>query len=109
MIDYQRYPIRDEATCRSHIQVLLMGGAMLPDVEKHTALGHSDLKVKTPHRVWVFEFKCASLSKEVEQLLAEAVSQMKTKRYGETPHGKALLRVALVFDAEERRFAAALA
>ena len=108
-IDYQRYPIRDEATCRSHIQVLLMGGAMLPDVEKHTALGRSDLEVKTPHRVWVFEFKFASLSKDVEKLLAEAVSQMKTKRYGETPHGKALLRVALVFDAEERRFAAALA
>lgn len=38
-IDYQRYPIENEASCRSHLQVLLMGGAMLPDVEKHTALG----------------------------------------------------------------------
>lgn len=107
-LDYQRYPIRDESSCRSHVQVLLMGGAMLPDVEKHSALGRSDLEVRTSHRVWVFEFKFARETSEVEDLLKEAADQIKTQRYGITPHGKELLRVALVFDSENRQFAAKL-
>lgn len=75
-IDYNRYPIENEASCRSHLQVLLMGGAMVPDVEKHTALGRSDLEVRTANRLWVFEIKFAKCTREVEPLLAQAVTQI---------------------------------
>ncbi|WP_302497831.1 PD-(D/E)XK nuclease domain-containing protein, partial [uncultured Sutterella sp.] len=71
-IDYRQFPIRDEASCRSHIEVLLMGAAMATDVEKHSALGRSDLEVRTQNRHWVFEFKFARKASEVSRFLAEA-------------------------------------
>ena len=103
-IDYQRYPIENEASCRSHLQVLLMGGAMLPDVEKHTALGRSDLEVRTANRLWVFEIKFAKCTREVEPLLTEAVTQIQKRRYGIDFCAKQVVRSALVFNAESRQF-----
>ena len=103
-IDYQRYPIENEASCRSHLQVLLMGGAMVPDVEKHSALGRSDLEVRTTNRLWVFEIKFAKCTREVEPLLTEAVSQIQKRRYGIDFDTKQVIRAALVFNAESRQF-----
>ena len=37
-VDYLRYPISDEATCRAYLQVLLIGAAMIPHVEVHSAV-----------------------------------------------------------------------
>ena len=105
-IDYQRYPIVDEASCRAYLQVLLIGAAMIPRVEVHNALGRSDMEVQVGLRHWVFEFKFAQKSSEVETLLNEALSQIQSRRYGETGDGKELIRVALVFNAEQRRFSA---
>lgn len=105
-IDYRRCPIRDEDSCRSHIEVLLMGAAMATDIEKHSAPGRSDLEVRTRNRQWVFEFKSARKASEVSRLLAAAAEQLLTRRCGETPHDRELIRVALVFDAEKREFAA---
>ena len=105
-IDYQRYPIVDEASCRAYLQVLLIGAAMIPRVEVHNALGRSDMEVQVGLRHWVFEFKFAQKSSEVETLLNEALSQIQARRYGEISDGKELIRVALVFDAEQRRFSA---
>lgn len=39
-------------------------------------------------------------------MIAEAVEQIRNRRYGETPHGKELRRVALVYSAQDRRFTA---
>lgn len=103
-IDYNRYPIENEASCRSHLQVLLMGGAMVPDVEKHTALGRSDLEVRTANRLWVFEIKFAKCTREVEPLLAQAVTQIQKRRYGMDFDTKEVIRAALVFNAESRQF-----
>lgn len=105
-IDYRRCPIRDEDSCRSHIEVLLMGAAMATDIEKHSAPGRSDPEVRTRNRQWVFEFKSARKASEVSRLLAAAAEQLLTRRCGETPHDRELIRVALVFDAEKREFAA---
>lgn len=105
-IDYRSYPIRNEASCMSLFEVLLMGAAMATDVEKHSAPGRSDLEVRTRNRQWVFEFKFARKASEVSRLLAEAAEQLLTRRYGEAPHDRELIRVALVFDAEKREFAA---
>ena len=105
-IDYHRYPIVDEASCRAYLQVLLIGAAMIPGVEIHNALGRSDMEVAAGQRHWVFEFKYAKKSSETAQLLEQAVEQIRSRRYGEATGVKTLLRVALVFDGEQRCFTA---
>ncbi len=105
-IDYQRYPIVDEASCRAYLQVLLIGEAMLPQVEVHNALGRSDMEVHAGTRHWVFEFKFASADSGAESLLIEAIQQIKTRQYGVHGLNHELIRVALVFSAKQRRFIA---
>ena len=48
----------------------------------------------------MFEVKFAATTEKAEALLTKAVSQIKSRRYGERPHGKKLIRVALVYSAE---------
>ena len=36
-LNYQAYPIKDEATCGSHLVMLLLGALLEPTVEKHNA------------------------------------------------------------------------
>ena len=105
-IDYQRFPITEESTCRAYLQVLLIGAALIPHVENHTALGRSDLEVEVGDRHWVFEIKFAKTQDEVPSLLQTAVTQVKERRYGQTLNNKKLLRVALVFNAQTRQFEA---
>lgn len=64
------------------------------------------MEVETDHRHWVFEFKYAKTSDEIDGLLMQALDQVQSRRYGQTNNGKELIRVALVFDAEQRRFSA---
>lgn len=103
-MDYQRFPIVDEASCRAYLQVLMMGVDMVPRVEAHSALWRSDLEVEAGNRLWVFEIKFARNASQVSDLLKEAVEQMQMKRYGQGPHDKELIQLALVFSASERRF-----
>ena len=105
-IDYQRYPIIDEASCRAYLQILLIGAAMMPSVEIHNAHGRSDMEVQSGSRHWVFEFKYASTDSEVETLLTKAIEQIRSQHYGEQVLDKKLIRVALVFNAKERQFTA---
>lgn len=103
-IDYQRYPVKDEATCRGYLQVLLIGAAMLPHVEVHNAFGRSDLEVEAGDRLWVFEIKFARETAEVDGKLREAVEQMRSRHYGRKSPGKQVIRMALVFDIEKKGF-----
>ena len=108
-IDYSRYPVQDEASCRSHLQMLLIGAGLRPSIEQHSAHGRSDLEVDAGSRRWVFELKFAEKEADAPRLLAQAVKQMQTKHYGESLdalHGQTIVRVALVFCAEARRFVA---
>lgn len=52
-IDYHRYPIKDEASCRAYMQVLLIGAAMIPKVEIHNAHGRSGMEVEVNGQHWV--------------------------------------------------------
>lgn len=106
-IDYKDYPIKSEAHLRAYLQILLIGAAMVPEVEKHSALGRSDLELNAGGRRWVFELKYAERERDVPNLLRKALDQLKERRYGEAPHGRKLLRAALVFSGGKRRFAAA--
>ncbi len=105
-IDYQRYPITDEAACRAYLQVLLIGASMLPSVENHSAMGRSDLEVRAGNRRWVFEIKYARDGENPQKLLDAALEQIRSRRYGETNDSKELIRVGLVFSPKERRFVA---
>ena len=105
-LDYNRYPIVDEATCRAYLQVLMIGADMVPQVEVHTSQGTSALEVDAGHRHWVFELKFAEKTSQANQLLIKAAAQMQNRRYGRTPQDKKLICAALVFSAEARRFVA---
>lgn len=104
MIDYRDYPIESESSCRAYLQALLMGAALLPDVERHNAHGRSDLEVRAGNYHWVFEIKFAKNSADLDKLLKLGTEQVKTRRYGQSLHGLELIRVVLVFDAKERQF-----
>ena len=103
-IDCARYPVTDEAACRSFLQVLFIGAAMLPQVEVHTAHGRSDLELEVGDQCWVFEIKFARKPQEADALLAEGLRQMQSREYGQTAHGLTLVRAVLVFDGAKRAF-----
>ena len=105
-LDYARYPVRDEATCRAYLQVLMTGADMVPNVEVHHALGHSDIEVNAGDRHWVFEIKFARSASDVEKLLDEGREQVEHRRYGLRPGATKLLRPVLVFSQTERQFVA---
>lgn len=81
-----------------------MGAALMPEVEKHTALGRSDLEVRAGKRHWVFEFKYAAKTKAAAELLEAGREQMLSRRYGMGPGAGELHRAVLVFCGETRRF-----
>ncbi len=103
-IDYQRYPVRDEASVKAFTQVYFAGAGLEPKVEHHTAHGRSDLEVKANSRHWILEFKVSRSEDDPEQKLEEAVKQLKLKGYGDDPASEILFKVALVFSFEERKF-----
>ena len=106
-IDYQKYPIKDEATCRGYLQVLMVGADIVPDIEHHSALGRSDIELSLGDRRWVFEIKFAQKAADESKLLAEGIAQIKARKYGETPSGNRnlrLIRMTLVFSSEKRQF-----
>ena len=103
-IDAVRYPVTDEATCRSFLRVLLIGAAMLPDVAVHAAQEESVLELDVGRTRWIFDIKFARREEEAETLLAEGICQMRSREYGRTPHGLTLVRAVLVFDGAARAF-----
>lgn len=103
-IDYQRYPVRDEASVRAFTQVYFAGAGLEPNVEHHAAHGRSDLEVKVNNRHWILEFKVSRGEEKPDQKLGEAVEQLIRNGYGSDSSSKNLVKVALVFSIEERKF-----
>ncbi len=109
-IDYQKAPVVNEASCRSHLQVLLIGACLLPSVEVHGARGRSDLEVTVGNCHWVFEFKFQkkeTTNAAATALLLEAENQMKARGYLEKSLEKRrTIGVALVFSEADRQITA---
>ncbi len=103
-LDYQNYPVRDEASVRAFVQAFLAGAGLDPKAEVHNFRGRSDLEVRAGHRLWVFEFKVARAGESAEAGLREAVEQISSKAYGLQHGGLELIRMALVFSTEEKQF-----
>ena len=105
-IDYARYPIVNEASCRACLQGLLIGAALIPKVEIRNAGGRSDLEVEVDGKRWIFELKFARKTAEVSPLLDEAIEKIRACRYGGPRENDGSIRVAAVFDAASRQFTA---
>ncbi len=103
-LDYQHYPVRDEASVRAFVQAFLAGSGLDPRAEVHNSRGRSDLEVRAGSRLWIFEFKVQHQGEQAETLLREALEQIQVRRYGEESGSRELLRAALVFSLEERAF-----
>ena len=103
-IDYQNYPVKDEASLRAYVQVYFSGAGLEPKVEQHNAHGRSDLEVSVGERHWVFEFKVSYDGEKEEEILLDGISQMKARHYGEQGSSKELKRVVLVYSIPSRQF-----
>ena len=103
-IDYQRYPIREEKHCQAYLQIFIFGGGFDVSPENHSALGRSDLEIRTQKFRWILELKYLKTgSGTAEALLQKAVAQMQDRRYG-AASDRRLIRVAAVFSEEKRAF-----
>lgn len=103
-IDYKNYPVRDEASVRTFVQVYFSGAGLEPKVEQHNAHGRSDLEVKVNNRRWVFEFKVVCEGQSQELKLQEATDQLISRQYGRQYETDELMRVALIYSINDRRF-----
>lgn len=106
-LDYLRYPVRDEYTCRGYLFAMLKGAQLQVGIEVHNAFGRSDLELDAGRCHWVFELKFLRKTKNpaaASRLLAEAVEQVGAKHYGEQSANAEVIRVALVFAEESRQF-----
>lgn len=104
LFDYVRFPVHDESSCRSHVQVLLVGAKILSSIEVRSAKGRSDLEIRVADKRWIFEFKYAATEKDCEEQLRNAVAQIVAKRYGQGPDASVRIRLAIVFNAVQRQF-----
>ena len=103
-IDYQRYPIREEKHYQAYLQIFIFGGGFDVSPENHSALGRSDLEIRTQKFRWILELKYLKTgSGTAEALLQKAVAQMQDRRYG-AASDRRLIRVAAVFSEEKRAF-----
>ena len=105
-IDYVGYPLTRESHVRAAVHIYLMAIKRSVTAERHYSKGRSDLEFNAGDYHWVMEFKYAKEGDDPDTLLAEALNQIKSKRYGEGQDigNKKLLRVGLVFDGKERQF-----
>ena len=105
-INYERYPIQNEAALQACLQLLFIGMKLSPRVEVHSAHGRSDIELLAKDFYWVLELKFSRSGIDANALCLHAVEQILEKRYGETPHQKPLVRLALVFDGTSRQITA---
>jgi len=104
-IDYLGYPLHNESEVRAAVQIYLLGGKQLVEIERHNSKGRSDMEFLAKDVYWILEFKYARKGDNSESLLAEALQQMQKKQYGRIPdNAKQIVRAALIFDSEKKQF-----
>lgn len=103
-ISYDKYPIKDESSLRSHIQMYLQGSGLNILSESNSAKGRSDLQIEFDSIRIVIEFKYSKSKSDIELLLEQAKDQIISKRYGDTlPIKCKVMKIAMVFDSDERK------
>ena len=107
-IDYTGYPVTDEYKCCAMAAMFLAGSGLAAMSQTHNdnALGRSDLEAVLGSTRWVLEFKFARKGDDPETLLAEALKQAGSRKYGVQSPETRLMHVGLVFSEDRRQFVA---
>lgn len=109
-IDYNRFPIKDEAGLETFLVVYAYGGGIEARAQVHNVHGRSDIEFVAGKRYFVFELKVVADKKEAGAKLDEAIAQIKNRHYGEGhAKGRELVRMAMVFSLADRGFVASRA
>jgi len=103
-VDHTRYPLKNEASCRAAVHLMLSCSQLSPIPELHNALGDSDLEVDAGDYHWVLEFKFVGEKDSAEGLSRKGMEQVKSRRYGEQFRSKQLRRLVLAFEPKEKQF-----
>jgi hypothetical protein len=103
-VDYQNYPIHDEAAVRAYVQVYMTGANLSPEAKVHNCHGRSGLEVTAGARHWVFEFKAEREEGKGRVLLNEAEEHLLSRNYGSASDAAEVKRLALVFSLQKRQF-----
>ena len=93
---------KTEHYCRDIIFYTLTLSGINAQREVINADGRADIVVELSDRRFVFEFKLAKTKDDENNLMEEAVSQIKDKRYGEIIPLKKLTRIAVVINAKDK-------
>ena len=105
-IDYERFPIVDEASLNSHLYMFIRGSKIKVKQQLHNAFGRSDLECQILDKGFVIELKVQREHDSAEKLLEKAIAQIKDHHYGEQQSCKELIRLALVYSLEKKSFVA---
>ena len=105
-IDYEHFPIVDEASLNSHLYMFIRGSKIKVEQQLHNAFGRSDLEFQILDKAFVIELKVERKHDNASKLLEMAIAQIKDRHYGEQQRYKALVRLALVYSLEKKAFVA---
>ena len=102
-----KYNFENEHQVKTVIQMFVLGADMNCYREVYESKGHPDLVIELDDRIIVIEFKYVTNSKEVDDKLTEAITQIKDRDYGQSfDCNKTRLKMAVVYDANEKKLVA---
>ncbi len=93
---------KTEHYCRDIIFYTLTLSGINAQREVISADGRADIVVELADRRFVFEFKLAKTKDDENNLMEDAVSQIKDRRYGDIIPQKKLTRIAVVINSEDK-------
>ena len=102
-IVYDNYEVDCEGAVRNSLYLYLSGARVVVKAESHSSKGRADLIIETDNRRIVVELKHTDSEDKVQDLLNEAVCQIKERDYGNiVPVKNELLRIGAVFNSEPK-------
>ena len=102
-LHYAKYPIAEEKSVQSCLQVFLAGAGFAVRCDTGGALDRSGLEVDAGKVHWVIELKFQRKRDSAVALLEDAARQIRDRNYGATS-SQPLIRAAAVFSEEKRAF-----
>lgn len=103
-IDYQKYPVKDEATLRAYVQVYFAAAGVEIVEEYRGANGRKELKVKAGRQDWLFDLRIVKDLKDASVHCVDADECMRKTHLGHQEGRKDLRKVELVFSTGARQF-----
>lgn len=102
-IDYQKYPVKDDATLRAYVQVYFAAAGLEVEAEPEDDR-RNELKVKVSGREWIFVFRFVKALKDASEHNVDADDHMEKTHPIDQDAREDLRKVRLVFSTEARQF-----